>query len=321
MRNIVVLLSFLFCAYSQATEPIKIRIWNGYPVGGASDQQMRLLKGLIEIHDPTAIVHLEYRPGAAGIIAYDAFVRNQPGEYVELMIDAINHLITMHVVGTRREVPVSQFDILYPLGNVQCIVLAGNHLDARTLRDLLVSKRKQFNYGSPGVGSISQFLTEHVGSAISKPLTHVPYRNLNSALPELLRGDLDLFTDLVVSSNSIVRAGMVRALAVTGSRRSTMLPDVPTFAEQGMGIPFDPWYAIFYNPRNDPQRQAQVKMLLRRVLEDPRTYQRYLDIGTVVNVSSIRDPQAWFAKEVSNMKRIARDTRFSSLQQRSKDSQ
>lgn len=321
MRNILAVICLGLALNAWATEPIKIRLWNGYPAGGASDQQVRLLKSLIETHDPTAIVHLEYRPGAAGIIAYDAFVRNQPSEYVELMIDAINHLITMHVVGTRREVPASQFDILYPLGNVQCIVLAGNHLDARSLRDLSVSNRKQFNYGSPGVGSISQFLTEHVGSSMAKSLTHVPYRNLNSALPELLRGDLDLFTDLVVSSNQMIQAGMVRALAVTGSRRSTMLPDVPTFQEQGMGVPFDPWYAIFYNPRNDPQRQAQVKILLRRVLEDARTHQRYLDIGTVVNVPALRDPQAWFAKEVANMKRIARDPRFGSLQQRAKDSQ
>lgn len=320
MRYLAAVLCLCMSLAAAATEPIKIRLWNGYPPGGASDQQVRLLKSLIEANDPTAIVHLEYRPGAAGIIAYDAFVRNQPGEYVEIMVDAINHLITMHVVGTRREVGTDRFDILYPLGNVQCIVLAANHVEARRLRDLAASSRRDFKYGSPGVGSISQFLTEQVSANINRPFTHVPYRNLNSALPELLRGDLDLFTDLVVSSHQLVQSGMLRALAVTGNRRSTMLPDVTTFAEQGMTVPFDPWYAIFYNPRNDPRRQAQVKNLLRKVLEDPHTHQRYLDIGTVVNVPALRDPQAWFLRETNNMKRIAKDPRFGSLQIRAKDS-
>ena len=321
MKTILAVIGFALTLNVWAIEPTKIRIWNGFPPGGATDQQVRMLKSLIETHDPGVIVHLEYRPGAAGVIAYDAFVRNQPSEYVELMVDAINHLITKHVVGTRREVPTSQFDILYPLGNVQCIVLAGNHLGARSLRGLSTSERKHFYFGSPGVGSMSYFLSEHLGTTIAKSFTHVPYRNLNNAIPELVRGDLDLFTDLVVSSSALVQAGMVQALAVTGSRRSTMLPDVPTFQEQGMSVPFDPWYAIFYNPRNDPQRQNQVKTLLRRVLDDPQTHQRYLAIGTVVNTTDLRDPQSWFAKETSVMKRLSRDPRFGSLQQRAKDSQ
>jgi tripartite-type tricarboxylate transporter receptor subunit TctC len=126
------------------------------------------------------------------------------------------------------------------------------------------AKPEAANYGSYGTGSSAHILNEHLVKTSGVAMTHVPYKGVAPELQDLAGGQILTAVADIGSAAPLVHGGQIRPVAVTGEKRSALLPDVPTFAEQGVsGLePFSPWWGVFA-PRQTPQ--PVVELLSREI--------------------------------------------------------
>ena len=110
---------------------------------------------------------------------------------------------------------------------------------------LAISRPGQISYGSPGEGSVAHLAGELLKNLTGIKLVHVPYKGSPQALTDLMGGQIELTFDVIATSLPLVKAGKLRALAVTGAKRSTILPDMPTVAETVPGFNLVGWQGIF----------------------------------------------------------------------------
>lgn len=307
------ILSLLFSIGLAQADTIKVRIWCGFPSGGATDQQVRMLQKHLTDADPALTVTVEYRPGAAGVVGMTQFINNRPGEYVELIVDGTNQMMTSYITKTAKYNLEKDIDLMYPIGYVQSVVLVNKKLNVNNIDDLKVIK-KDLNYGSAGVGSISHVTTAYLENYINRDLLHVPYKSPVQALPDLINGRIDLLADYVISSAEHVRSGAVGAIAVTGPRRSSMLPSVKTFTEQGINdYPIDPWFAVFGNVNNDPDKTKYVKSLIFRILTNPEIQKEYSNKGVLVISQDLTYPANWYSNQIRKYKNLSQYPKFANL--------
>jgi tripartite-type tricarboxylate transporter receptor subunit TctC len=311
MKKILLTLALASATALAFAEPLKIRFWSGFPAGGATDQQIRILQKCITETSANTIVTVEYRPGAAGVVGFKQFVAHQPTDYVELLMDGSNQLISAYITKTNNLDPTEHVKIIAAVGYIQEVIMASRASSIASIADL--KRKKSIVYGSAGVGSVSHITTAYLENYISNEFVHVPYKSPPQAVPDLINGRIDLLADYVSSGITQVRAGTVVPIAVTGSKRTPLIPTVKTLQEQGVkDFPIDPWYAVFSHLNNDPVKTLQASQLIDACLQNPRIQQEYADRGVIVPID--QSPRTWYRAQVERYQRIAQHPKFKSLQ-------
>ena len=260
-----------------------VRIIVPFPPGGAADTFARMAgQKLTEAWGNKQQVLIENRPGAGGIIGTEATAKAVPDGYTFLMVTighAVNpYMYTKLPYDTRAElVPVAV------VANVPSLVVVGPNFAGKTLRDLLATAKAKANdiqFASSGIGT-----TSHVGAALMESMAgvdmlHVPYKGAAPALQDVMGGRVPMSVDIITSSIQLVKAGKLRALAVTSAKRSAQLPEVPTVAEAGIpGYEFVAWYMLVA-PAKTPQAIIdRVNADLRKIATLPDFRQKIEDIG------------------------------------------
>ena len=154
----------------------------------------------------------------------------------------------------------------------------------RILKDVLEiakAKPEQANYGSYGTGSSAHILNEHVVRQTGVKMVHVPYKGVAPELQDLVGGQILTAVADIGSAAPLVKGGQIRPVAVTGSKRSTLLADVPTFAEQGVtGLePFSPWWGVFA-PRKTPKAIVdQLSAEIQKIVKSPEFNAKMASLG------------------------------------------
>jgi len=187
------------------------------------------------------------RPGANGIIGNDVVAKASPDGYTILFSNA--SAISLNAA-IRQDLP---YDATKDLKPVVVVAVGGILLVARP--DIHVGNVKEFltyvrshpgvSYGSWGIGSNGHLSMEALATAEKLQMQHVAYKSMAPLQTALLSGGVDIAFIDVVSAVPLVKAGKIVPLAVTGSMRMPMLPEVPTMLEQGVKLGFDGWYGIF----------------------------------------------------------------------------
>lgn len=244
-------------AWAQSTPanyPVKpVRIINPFSPGGSLDLVARLLaKSLTGDLGQQFIV--ENRPGAGGTIGVELVAKSPPDGYTLLIVQSS---ITVNPSLQRKVAydPVRDFEPVSKLSSYMFFVVAHPSLPARNIKSLISLAKNnpgQINFASVGIGSGTHLAGELFGHMAAVKLAHIPYKGTGQVMPDLLGGQIALtFGSTTVVPH--VKQGKLMALGVTGSRRSPVLPDVPTVAESGIaGYEVTAWNALFA-PAGTPQ--------------------------------------------------------------------
>jgi tripartite-type tricarboxylate transporter receptor subunit TctC len=217
-----------------------------FAVGGSNDIIARAIgKKLSEAWGQPVVI--DNRGGAGGVIGSADVAKAAPDGYTLLLVSStftINPAIKENMpFDTVKDFTPVAFIARSPL-----LVTVSNDLPVKSARELLAlakSKPGQITYASSGPGSINQISAELIALSAGVKLTHVPYRGGAPALNDLVGGHVDIYVSSLPQVLQLARTGKARALAVTSTRRTALLPDVPTLAEAGLqDFDLSSWWGI-----------------------------------------------------------------------------
>ncbi len=227
----------LAAAPAAAAWPDKpIRLVVAFPPGGPVDTHARLLAEKLQPILGQSVV-LDYKAGAAGNIGSDAVAKAAPDGYTLLLANtgqmAINGSLypKLPYAMPRDFAPVAR-TALIPL-----VMVLNNNVPARNLKEFIGYARAnpgKLNFASGGNGGISHLMPEMFKQASGTFIVHIPYKGSAPALTDVMGGQAQMMADSIPLFTQYIKAGKVRALAVTSRHRSPALPDVPTMAEAGL---------------------------------------------------------------------------------------
>lgn len=260
-----------------------IRLVIPFPAGGATDMLGRTIAQALggELGQPVIV---ENRPGAGGTIGAQTVATAAPDGYTLLMATSSTHSIGPVL---NPKMPYDAFGDFTPLGVVAeapSLLVVGRDSPARTATELVDQLKRQpgkLNFGSSGIGTYPHLAGEmfkwRAGNLF---VVHIPYRGTGLVMTDLVSGQIAYLMDSIVSAQSHIKDGKIRPLAVTGKRRSTSLPDVPTFDEVGIpGMNFSNWFGLFA-PAGLPEAWVtRLNAALNTVVAQPATIERFRGLG------------------------------------------
>jgi tripartite-type tricarboxylate transporter receptor subunit TctC len=268
-------------AQDYPTRPITLVV--PYAAGGGNDVMARTVADTMSRVLGQQIV-VENRAGAGGTIATRQVAKSAPDGYTLVIGGTGTLAVNPTLYSSVGYDPRKDFAPVGLIGTSALIVLVHPSVPAKSIRELIDLAKKEpgkLNYASAGVGSgihLGTVLFEHMADV---KLTHVPYRGTGPALTDLLGGHVAIYFSSLPSAVGIVKDGKVRALGVTGSKRSPVFPDVPTVAEAGLpGYEAVLHYGIVA-PAGTPRAIVdKLNAALRTAVAAPETQQRMATEGT-----------------------------------------
>lgn len=279
-----------------------------YPAGGSADILARTVGQKLsdKLGQPVVI---ENKAGAGTAIGARHVAEAVPDGYTLLLGTVSSHAINpaMSKVGYD---PVRDFVAVAPLGSIPFVLVAHPGTPYQTLPELLAAAKQQpgtINYASAGPGTSNHLAGEMLASAAGIKLVHVPYRGSAPALADVLAGHVPLMFDLQTTSAPYVRQGKLKALAVTGSQRSALLPNVPTAAETGVpGYEVSAWFAIFAPAKVPQPVQKRLSDALTEVLRAPDMLQKLRELGAEPDTRSAAEFNAYVRTEAEKYERVVK---------------
>lgn len=256
---------WLALAEGYPTKPIQLIV--PFPPGGAVDIVGRTISKKLGDRLGQPIV-IENKAGA-GTVVGAAFVANAPADGYTLLISSGSTFTVNPALNAKLPYdPVKSYEPIGMVARVPLILLANREVPVGNLRQLIGAVQRapdKFSYGSFGNGTTGHFAAELTWSAAGIKVMHVPYRGSAPAMSDLMGGQIPFTIDTVAAALPQLKAGKIKAIAVTGATRATQLPDVPTVAESGFpGFSADSWLAVVA-PRGLP---AEAKAKLHKALAD-----------------------------------------------------
>jgi tripartite-type tricarboxylate transporter receptor subunit TctC len=260
-----------------------VRLIVAYSPGGSADVLARLLAPKLG-DELGGTVFVENRPGGAGNLGTAAFAHAPADGYTVGIGSVSSHAINPAIFGDKLPFKVpADFTAITQLISQPNALVVHSDVPARNMQEFVLWAKQHpaVGFGTAGTGSSSHLIGELLNLTASVQLTHVPYKSGGLSMQDLLGGHLQVLIDNVTTAASIVPTGRGRALAVSGSRRSSRLPDVPTFAEQGLrGLELTSWQGIF-GPAGLP---ADIRDTLHaassKVLADPDIQRQLKELGS-----------------------------------------
>jgi tripartite-type tricarboxylate transporter receptor subunit TctC len=269
--------SNVFAAYPD--KPVKLLV--GYGPGGATDIIARVLSKYLSDKWGQAVV-VENKPGASGMIAANDVVRAAPDGYTLLLGYTPEVSINKLVFSTMRYDPITDLTPISLAAEAPLVLAVGATPPIKSLKELLAKGKgpTPLTYGSPGVGGQQHMAGEILGGSTKLALTHIPYKGTGPAVAALVGGQIDFFFATTPPLLGQIRAGKVTPLAVAGSKREKLLPDVPTFVELGYPeIQLTNWFGVF-GPRNLPAPVlSKITNDVTSALRDPAVVKQLEDQG------------------------------------------
>jgi len=273
--------------YSSAQDfPSKpLRLVVGSTPGGGTDISARLIAPKMFEQLGQQVV-VENRPGATTTIGVNYVVRSAPDGYTMLM--GVSSLaINPHIL---QNVPYDALKDLAPVTQVLVapnIMVAHPSLPIRTVKDLVAFARArpgQLNFAAGGAGSSQHLAIELFLYMTGTKIVHVPYKGQGMALIDVVAGQVSLMMANVISALPHVRSARLRALGVTGSKRTTVAPDIPTIAEAGVpGYEVLQWYGVLAPAATPREIIGRLHGVIAHAVQDPKIRERIVaDAGEPV---------------------------------------
>ena len=288
------------------TYPSKpIRIVLPYVPGGIIDTAgrnlaLRLSEGLGQS------VVAENRPGAGGMVGADAVARSAPDGYTILLTDPA--LVSNPTL--QADVPYDLFKGLQAVsivGSSPAVIVASPSLPVTSFAELIAYAKAhpgKLNFASAGIGTAPHLAGEMIKLRTGIDMTHVPYRGIGAAYPDVMSGKVQLAFSSIAGAVPFTSDNRVRPIATTGSARSAVYPDVPTVAESLPGFDVDLWIGIYAAAGLPPAVLAKLNGEINKVLQHPELKAAFAKIGITPRGTSPEEGAAFTRSEYEKWKKV-----------------
>lgn len=286
-----------------------LRVIVPFTPGGAADGAMRLVaqKMSEELKQPITI---DNRPGVPGIqLAATA----SPDGYT-FLLGSGSAMVTDPLLQPR--LPYNPSRDFVPVGqlvfNVPMLVTHPS-VGAKTVAELVERARRnpgKLNYTSSGVGNPSHLSMELFQLLTKTEMVHVPYKGASQSLNEMIGGHVHLGVNAVASVLPYLKSGKLVPIAVASAKRVPSLPEVPTFAEAGVPLKYDIWYAVFAPSRTPAEAVNKVSAALRNALMDPAIARRLKEEGAEPAPSTPEELAAYVKEDVALWGRLIKERKL-----------
>ncbi len=224
-----------------------VRMLVPFPPGGGTDYIARLLgRDLSEIWGQTVLI--ENRPGASMMIASEIVAKAPPDGYTIIMSSS-NHTINPSLYSKIPYDTVKDFAAVTQVATSPFVLVTHPSLPVKSVKELIAlarARKGQLTYASSGTGSVVHLGMEMFKSMAGVPMTHIPYKGSCQSMVDVIGGRVQLAITNSLTATPLVRTGKLRALDVTGAKRSNSFADLPTIAEAGVpGFELTSWYGVF----------------------------------------------------------------------------
>ncbi|WP_312540440.1 Bug family tripartite tricarboxylate transporter substrate binding protein [Achromobacter mucicolens] len=275
-------LAFSSAAIADAYPTKPIRLIIPFAVGGSTDNLGRVLAARLSEKLGQQVV-ADNRPGAGGNIGTDLVAKAPADGYTLLFATEGTLGINPSLYKKLPFDPEKDFTPIAQFASVPNILVVNPRVQAKTVQELAAyakSKPASLNMGSAGNGTTNHLSGELFQSMTGTSFTHVPYKGSGPAMADLLADQIQLMFDNLPGSLPHVKAGSLRALAVTSAKRSPLLPDVPTMAEAGVpGYDVEVWFGVAAPKGLPAQTLATLSKAITEISQEPATIEKILNIG------------------------------------------
>lgn len=288
-------------------KPIKLVV--PYAPGGSADIAARL------VSDAWAkalggTMYIENKAGAGGNLGVDAVAKSEGDGYTIGL-----HTVSLAInPGLMPKMPYDTLKDLAPIGMVassQHVLVVNNNFQAKTVSELLSlakSKPAQFSYGSAGGGSTLHMSAELFKAVAGVSILHIPYRGGGPALIDTMSGQVDMSFPVLAAATPHIQAGKLRALGVTGTKRSPLMPNVPTISEAGVPkYAFETWFMVFAPAKTPQPIIEKLNAALKTALETPLVRERMAKDGFDPLPSTAAEAKSRLEKELPVWKKLVKE--------------
>jgi tripartite-type tricarboxylate transporter receptor subunit TctC len=289
-------LPFLAPAQPEPTEPQwprqPIHVLVPFAAGGVADTQMRILGRKLSARLGQQII-VENRPGASGTLGAQAVARAKPDGYTLGFANTSTHVLAPILSPELPYDPIEDFAPVALIGSTPFVVLTNPDVPAKSLQEIIALAKANphaVRYASAGPATLANLAGVHLQTLTGIELTPVPYRSTGQAAIDLIEGRIELVFGTIPPILEFVRQGKLRALAVTGLKRSATLPDVPTVEESdvpGYGVAL--WQALVAPAGTPPAVIARLSGEVSLVLGDPDVANALHEDGVELEAGTPKD--------------------------------
>jgi tripartite-type tricarboxylate transporter receptor subunit TctC len=291
------------------TKPIRIVV--PFPAGGTTDVLARAAaQKLTETLGQPAVV--DNRPGAGGNIGAELVAKSAPDGYTLLMGTVGTHAINPGLYPKLPYDHVKDFAPVILVAGVPNVLVVNPSLPVNSVQELVAYAKAnpgKLNFASSGNGTSIHLSAELFKLMAGVQMTHVPYKGSAPALQELVGGQVQLMFDNLPSSLALIKAGKLKALAVTSKERAPALPDVPTIAESGLpGYDASSWFGLLAPAGTPPPAIARLNGEIAKWLATPEAREKLLAQGANAAGGTPEDFARFIAAETAKWQKVVKES-------------
>ena len=281
-----------------------------YPPGGLIDLVARMLQPFLQTELGVSVV-AENHSGAGGNVGAEMVARAQPDGYTLLLANpslAISPTLYMKL----NYRPIEDFAYVGRYGSVGNVMVVNNNVPAKTAQELIAYAKAhpgKLNYGSPGYGTSPQLSGELFKTMSDTFIVHIPFRGGGPAGAALLGGEIEVQFDNIPPQVGNIKAGKVRALAVTSLKRNSAIPDIPTLDEVGLkGYEVVSWFGLAARAGTPPENIQRLNTALNNATKNPKLRDALESRGADVVQGSPEDFTSFVKNEIAKFAPVIKRT-------------
>ena len=289
-----------------------VRFIAPYAPGGSTDVLTRALaQKLTDALGQTVVP--DNRPGAGGNLGAEIAAKAPPDGYTILLAPVSPMAINVSLYGKKLPFnPEKDFAPITLVAKVPLVIVVNVNSPAKTLQEFIALARSRpgrMTYGSSGNGSSNHLTGAMLMSVAKLDMIHVPYKGGAPGMVALLGGEVDMMVAQIPSSRQLHLAGKVRALAVSGAKRSSALPDVPTIMESGLpGFEATSWYCVVAPAGTPKPIVDRLNAEIVKALNTPDMRQKLADDGAEVESSTPAELARFVHAEIAKWAKAVKDS-------------
>jgi len=302
----------LASAQTSAYPDKPIHLVVGFPPGGGTDVVGRWVAKALgdELKTPVIVDNV---PGATGTIGATRVARAQPDGYTLLLGISASNAIAPAIY---KSLPYNAATDFAPVARIAYggnLLAANPAFPASNVKQLIAIASKpdsQVMVGSWGNGSGGHLALEALNQQTGKHLVHVPYKGVGAVLNDLMGGQIKVAMVDAASALPLVKAGKIKALAMTGPKRASVFPDVPTLVEQGIDFDTASWYGVFAPAKTPAPVVERLAAALDKVLRQPEGIERIHNLGMEADRVTREAFATQVNKDIATWDKLVRDGRI-----------
>jgi tripartite-type tricarboxylate transporter receptor subunit TctC len=289
------------------TRPVRLIV--PFPAAGSTDILARILSQKLSDSLKQQVV-VDNRPGAGGTIGSRLAMDAAPDGYTILLASTSTHAIGPSLYAKAPYHPIRDFTAITEVATSPIVLMAATSVPAASLKELIAlakAKPGQLNFGSSGIGTQFHLSGELLKQLAGINMVHVPYKGTALVYPEMFSGQIQVMFDLPSVALPFIKAGRVKALAVSGKRRAAVLPELPTIAESGVpGYEADLWFGMWGPAKLPRALTVQIQGELARLMQAADVKERFTGLGMVAVGSTPEQFAAFVAAEFAKWERVVK---------------